>query len=51
VKFDTGSYFAASPQGGFYPEVSVTFEVTDPAAHHLVPLLLSPFTYSTYQRS
>ncbi len=51
VDFDTGSYFSASNQVGFYPEVSVTFEVTDPAAHHHVPLLLSPFAYSTYRGS
>jgi 5-hydroxyisourate hydrolase len=51
VEFDTGSYYSASGQIGFYPEVSVTFEVTDPAAHHHVPLLLSPFAYSTYRGS
>lgn len=51
VDFDTGSYYSASGQVGFYPEVSVTFEVTDPTAHHHVPLLLSPFAYSTYRGS
>ena len=51
VEFDTGAYYSASGQIGFYPEVSVTFEVTDPAAHHHVPLLLSPFAYSTYRGS
>lgn len=51
VEFDTRSYFSASGQVGFYPEVSVTFEVTDPAVHHHVPLLLSPFAYSTYRGS
>jgi 5-hydroxyisourate hydrolase len=35
----------------FYPEVSVTFEITDADAHHHVPLLLSPFAYSTYRGS
>lgn len=51
VEFDTGAYYSASGQTGFYPEVSVTFEVTDPVAHHHVPLLLSPFAYSTYRGS
>jgi len=51
VVFDTGAYYSASGQAGFYPEVSVTFRVTDPAAHHHVPLLLSPFAYSTYRGS
>jgi 5-hydroxyisourate hydrolase len=35
----------------FYPEVTVAFDVTDAAAHHHVPLLLSPFAYSTYRGS
>jgi 5-hydroxyisourate hydrolase len=48
LTFDTGGYFAACGQRGFYPEVVVTFTVTDPARHHHVPLLLSPFAYSTY---
>ncbi len=51
VEFDTGSYHAASGQLGFYPEVTVTFRVTDPTAHHHVPLLLSPFAFSTYRGS
>jgi 5-hydroxyisourate hydrolase len=45
--FDTGTWFGDRPH--FYPEVAVTFAVTDPAAHHHVPLLLSPFAYSTYR--
>ena len=51
ITFDTGGYFAATGQQGFYPEVSVAFTVTDPYAHHHVPLLLSPFAYSTYRGS
>jgi 5-hydroxyisourate hydrolase len=35
----------------FYPQVVVVFRVTDPAAHYHVPLLLSPFAYSTYRGS
>jgi len=49
--FDTGAYFSASSQTGFYPEVSIVFEVTEPTRHHHVPLLLSPFAYSTYRGS
>ncbi|MFN2478864.1 MAG: hydroxyisourate hydrolase [Pseudonocardiaceae bacterium] len=49
--FATGDYFSATGQQGFYPEVAVTFTVTDPAQHHHVPLLLSPFAYSTYRGS
>jgi 5-hydroxyisourate hydrolase len=49
--FDTGAYFVATGQKGFYPEVSIVFEVTEPTRHHHVPLLLSPFAYSTYRGS
>ncbi|GAB2907116.1 hydroxyisourate hydrolase [Nonomuraea fastidiosa] len=45
--FDTGAYL----EDTFYPEVVVTFTVADPAAHHHVPLLLSPYAYSTYRGS
>lgn len=49
--FGTGEYFAARRLPTFYPEVMVVFEVTDPDEHHHVPLLLSPFAYSTYRGS
>ena len=49
--FATGECFAASGQTGFYPEVSVVFDVTDTGRHYHVPLLLSPFAYSTYRGS
>lgn len=48
---DTATYFASSGQRGFYPEVVITFEITEPDQHHHVPLLLSPFAYSTYRGS
>ena len=51
LTFDTAAYFAASGQTGFYPKVTVTFQITDAAAHHHVPLLLSPFAFSTYRGS
>jgi 5-hydroxyisourate hydrolase len=49
--FATGDYFEARGQSAFHPEIPVEFEVTDPAQHHHVPLLLSPFGYSTYRGS
>lgn len=49
--FDTAAYFRAGEAHTFYPEVAVTFEVQDPAQHYHVPLLLSPFGYSTYRGS
>lgn len=45
--FDTASY---APEG-FFPEVTITFTITDPTQHHHVPLLLSPYGYSTYRGS
>lgn len=51
VTFDTGAYFAAAGVTGFYPEVTVAFRLDDPAAHYHVPLLLSPYAFSTYRGS
>jgi 5-hydroxyisourate hydrolase len=51
VSFDTGGYFAAAGVATFYPEVAVTFTIDDAAAHHHVPLLLSPYAFSTYRGS
>jgi 5-hydroxyisourate hydrolase len=51
LRFETESYFKAQQTKGFYPEVSVTFVVRNAAEHHHVPLLLSPFGYSTYRGS
>ncbi len=44
LTFATGDY-----NGGFFPEVSIVFRVDDPSQHYHVPLLLSPFGYSTYR--
>ncbi len=49
--FGSGDYFAGQKVETFYPEVVVVFEVTDAQGHHHVPLLLSPFAYSTYRGS
>lgn len=51
MTFETGAWFAAEGIDGFYPIVQVVFEVTAPEQHHHVPLLLSPFGYSTYRGS
>ena len=48
LTFDTAAYFGAA---GFYPYVAIVFEVREPGQHHHVPLLLSPFGYSTYRGS
>ena len=51
LRFDVGAYCAASKRETFYPSVMVEFRVTGPAAHYHVPLLVSPFGYSTYRGS
>ena len=48
LTFDTDAYLNGST---FYPEVVIVFRVSEPSAHHHVPLLLSPFAYSTYRGS
>ncbi len=50
LRFATGAWFAGHGTTGFYPEVVVTFTVAHDDHYH-VPLLLSPFGYSTYRGS
>ena len=49
--FDTSIYFAANNVQAFYPQVTVVFKIENPDQHYHVPLLLSPFGYSTYRGS
>lgn len=51
LTFEVGPYFTAAGVEAFYPRVVVEFDVRDPGQHHHVPLLLSPFGYSTYRGS
>ena len=51
VRFDTGTYFGALGASAFYPEVTVDFAIADGSQHYHVPLLLSPYGYSTYRGS
>ncbi len=51
LTFATGAHFAASARPVFYPLVEVVFHVEVPTEHHHIPLLLSPFGYTTYRGS
>ena len=51
LHFAVRSYFVDRGIETFFPSVEITFEITAPAEHHHVPLLLSPFGYSTYRGS
>ncbi len=48
--FETEAYFTAQKAASFYPTVEIRFYVRD-ASHYHVPLLLSPFGYTTYRGS
>lgn len=50
--FQTAGYFYSLEQPDFFfPSVTVEFKVSEDRAHYHVPLLLSPFGYSTYRGS
>jgi 5-hydroxyisourate hydrolase len=49
--FDTGSYLHAQEAEGFYPVVEITFQVRDGDTSFHLPLLLSPYGYTTYRGS
>jgi 5-hydroxyisourate hydrolase len=51
ITFATAIYFQDQGVEGFYPEASIVFDVRDAAQHYHVPLLLSPYGYSTYRGS
>ena len=51
LSFDTGAYFTSTAVEGFYPEVSIVFSVRELEKHYPVPLLLSPYGFSTYRGS
>ena len=51
LRFDVGSYFRARGADSFYSVVNVEFQTADQSAHYHVPLLVSPYGYSTYRGS
>lgn len=51
LTFDTAAYFQAHGITGFYPEVTVVFQISAEGEHYHVPLLLSPYGFSTYRGS
>jgi 5-hydroxyisourate hydrolase len=50
LTFSVGEYFEATGRDAFYPEIVVNFRIAG-SVHYHVPLLLSPFGYSTYRGS
>jgi len=51
MHFDTAAYFSAQSLSVFYPYVDVVFNLDGSGDHYHIPLLLSPFGYSTYRGS
>lgn len=51
LRFETAEYMAATGRAVFYPQVTVDFRVSEKTSHYHVPLLLSPYGYSTYRGS
>lgn len=51
LRFEVGKYFDAQKREAFYPYVEIVFTVRQPGEHHHVPLLLSPYGYTTYRGS
>lgn len=51
LRFDVGEYFRTYGMAAFYSEITILFHVRDPEQHYHVPLLLSPYGYSTYRGS
>jgi 5-hydroxyisourate hydrolase len=51
LTFDTGAYFTRTGRRSFFPEVAVVFAIEEAGEHQHVPLLLSPYGYSTYRGS
>lgn len=51
IRFDVDTYFADQQLDTFFPQVSIEFEIRDDTTHYHVPLLLSPYGYTTYRGS
>ncbi|KAM4721416.1 5-hydroxyisourate hydrolase-like isoform 1-T2 [Rhinophrynus dorsalis] len=51
LRFDTGDYWKQMQQESFYPYVEIVFTITDSKQKYHVPLLLSPYSYTTYRGS
>jgi 5-hydroxyisourate hydrolase len=51
LRFDAAPYFARRGLPCFFPYAEIVFDVSDLSRHHHVPLLLSPYSYSTYRGS
>ncbi|MCY1462960.1 5-hydroxyisourate hydrolase [compost metagenome] len=49
IVFETGEHFARQGKSTFFPRIPVEFKMEGASQHYHIPLLLSPFGYSTYR--
>jgi len=51
IVFKTEEYFESTNRKSFYPHVEITFKIENPEEHYHIPLLISPYSYTTYRGS
>ena len=51
VDFETGDYYRKQSHATYFPEITIPFTIEDTTQHYHIPLLLSPFGYTTYRGS
>lgn len=51
LEFETASYFEKQSCATFFPKAVIHFSIVDPEQHYHIPLLISPYAYSTYRGS
>ncbi|KAG2368871.1 transthyretin [Suillus spraguei] len=51
IVFKTKEYFEKTGRKCFYPWVEITFEIENPEEHYHIPLLISPYSFTTYRGS
>ncbi|KAF5384909.1 hypothetical protein D9615_001290 [Tricholomella constricta] len=51
IVFKTKEYFDKTDRTSFYPWVEITFVIANPEEHYHIPLLISPYSYTTYRGS
>ena len=51
LEFDVGLWFTSKGESTFYEDVQISFRIENTSEHYHVPLLLSPYGYSTYRGS
>ena len=51
LRFLTGDYLKEHHQSSFYPQVDICFQISEEGGHYHIPLLISPYGFSSYRGS